>query len=142
MTSSSVRSISAAEVARWQAVFGGYHAALRARRDVSNKELADKIGVSPAAFSSWWRRHSVPKESQIAKLAYELAERDLVKAHRIEQDLLEALKGSDQAADGMTPLIRAQRGETIKLGVVKYSAFSNFFSSIGRYAAALCRDHV
>ena len=98
---------------------------------MSDKELADKIGVSPAAFSSW-RRHSVPKESQIAKLAYELAERDLVKAHRIEQDLLEALKGSDQAADGMTPpLIRAQRGETIKLGVVKYSAFSKFFSSVG-----------
>jgi transcriptional regulator with XRE-family HTH domain len=43
--------------------------AVRARRDIEQKEIADAIGVSVTAYSRWERGERIPNEAAVQKLA-------------------------------------------------------------------------
>lgn len=111
-------------LAGWQRVFGKHYESLKTKRAVPDSHLAKDLGVSPGAFSNW-RTRSVPKLSLFPKIASVLANRDPLKAITIENELRVAV-GRDSTGDE-PPLLRAQKNSSIKISIVEYPVFNQFF---------------
>ncbi|MEJ0061456.1 MAG: hypothetical protein WDM79_18680 [Terricaulis sp.] len=115
---------------------GAFAAALRAALEeykarlgpISQLSIAEQLGVAKSAVSGWLTSQ-VPRAKHIEGLAIILGRGDdgLIDAYRAR--LFEAAGEKPPIATG-GPLRRAQEGGIIKIGVVKYGAFTDFFEQL------------
>jgi transcriptional regulator with XRE-family HTH domain len=95
---------------------------------ISQQSIAEQLGVAKSAVSGWLTGQ-VPRAKHIEGLALILGRGDDSLTDTYRTRLFEAAGEKPPVASG-GPLRRAQEGKTIKIGVVKYGAFTDFFEQL------------
>jgi transcriptional regulator with XRE-family HTH domain len=97
----------------------------------TRSQVAEKVGIAKSAVSGWFGGSQIPRHKSLEGLAeFFAAGNDPLKAqYRIKLET--ALGITSSPASSVPPLLRAlEQSAPIRIGVVKYDAFSGFFKNI------------
>ncbi|HEV2818554.1 MAG TPA: hypothetical protein VGW40_15185 [Allosphingosinicella sp.] len=99
--------------------------------------IAEGAGVAASAVSSWFQAKQLPRQKQLDTLATALSLGDDGRAAGYREQLY---KAAGIKLPPLEPLERAQRGETISIGIVRYDddAVDRFFEAVICAFGAFC----